>query len=176
MTAVAINGFGRVGRCAFAPRSSAAPIEWVGINDVADVAPSPTCSATTPSTGPFPGTVDVRGRRAGRRRRPRSRSSPRRTRRAMPWAKPGVEVVLECTGFFRTRAAAAHLDAGASKVIISAPAKDEVDATIVLGVNAEQAYDPEPHDVISNASCTTNCLAPVAKVLHDDVRHPSRVR
>jgi glyceraldehyde 3-phosphate dehydrogenase len=83
-----------------------------------------------------------------------------------------VDVVLECTGRFRTRAAAAqHLAAGARKVIVSAPAKD-VDATIVLGVNLD-AYDPDPHDVISNASCTTNCLAPVAKVLHETfgIRH-----
>ena len=89
---------------------------------------------------------------------------------ALPWYGLGAEVVLECTGRFRTRAGAAgHLAAGAGKVIISAPAKDHVDATVVLGVNFEQAYDPRRHDVISNASCTTNCLAPLAKVLHETV-------
>jgi glyceraldehyde 3-phosphate dehydrogenase len=88
---------------------------------------------------------------------------------ALPWGDLGVDVVLECTGRFRTRAdAAKHLVAGARKVIVSAPMKD-ADATIVLGVNFPEAYDPETHAVISNASCTTNCLAPVANVLHQTV-------
>jgi glyceraldehyde 3-phosphate dehydrogenase len=88
---------------------------------------------------------------------------------ALPWDDLGTEVVIESTGRFRARAdAAKHLEAGARKVIVSAPAKDP-DATVVLGVNFESAYDPERHDVISNASCTTNCLAPVAKILHDTV-------
>jgi glyceraldehyde 3-phosphate dehydrogenase len=92
--------------------------------------------------------------------------------RELPWEDLGVEVVIESTGRFRTRAAAAqHLDAGARKVIISAPAKgnEPPDATVVLGVNFDQVYDPDHHHVISNASCTTNCLAPVAKVLHETV-------
>ena len=85
----------------------------------------------------------------------------------LPHKELQVDVVLECTGVFRTReAAAAHLKAGAKKVILSAPAKDQVDATVVLGVN-EESYDPSAHHVVSNASCTTNCLAPMAKVLHD---------
>src|ERR671918_787787 len=88
---------------------------------------------------------------------------------ALPWGDLGVEVVIESTGLFTKRDdAAKHLDAGAKKVIISAPATDP-DATVVLGVNFDEVYDPDNHDVISNASCTTNCLAPVAKVLHDTV-------
>ena len=86
---------------------------------------------------------------------------------ALPWADLGVDVVIESTGLFTKRAdAAKHLEAGAKKVIISAPAT-EPDATVVLGVNFDDVYDPDNHDVISNASCTTNCLAPVAKVVHD---------
>jgi glyceraldehyde 3-phosphate dehydrogenase len=87
----------------------------------------------------------------------------------IPWADVGTEVVIESSGHFRDRAdAARHLEAGASKVVISAPAKG-VDATVAIGVNFDEVYDPERHDVISNASCTTNCLAPVAKVLHETV-------
>src|ERR1019366_391165 len=92
--------------------------------------------------------------------------------RALPWSELSVDVVIESTGRFRTRAAAAqHLDAGARKVIISAPAKGDQppDATVVLGVNFDEVYDPEHHHIISNASCTTNCLAPIAKVLHETV-------
>jgi glyceraldehyde 3-phosphate dehydrogenase len=96
--------------------------------------------------------------------------------RALPWSELSVDVVIESTGRFRTRAAAAqHLDAGARKVIISAPAKGDQppDATVVLGVNFDEVYDPEHHHIISNASCTTNCLAPVAMVLHETagIRH-----
>ena len=92
----------------------------------------------------------------------------------MPWDELGVDVVIESTGRFRARAdAAKHLEAGARKVIISAPAK-EPDVTVALGVNFDEVYDPEAHQIISNASCTTNCLAPVAKVLHETVRHPAR--
>jgi glyceraldehyde 3-phosphate dehydrogenase len=87
----------------------------------------------------------------------------------IPWAEAGAEVVIESTGRFRRRdAAAGHLEAGAQKVIISAPAKAP-DATVALGVNFDEVYEPERHDVISNASCTTNCLAPVAKVLHEEI-------
>ena len=87
----------------------------------------------------------------------------------LPWSELDVDVLLECTGRFRTRDdAAKHLLAGAGKVVVSAPMKDP-DVTVVLGVNFDEAYDPDRHDVISNASCTTNCLAPVAKVLHESV-------
>src|SRR5207247_11028427 len=86
-----------------------------------------------------------------------------------PWAELGVEVVIESTGLFTKRdEAAKHLDAGARKVIISAPAGDP-DVTVALGVNFDEAYDPDAHHIISNASCTTNCLAPVAKVIHDEI-------
>jgi glyceraldehyde 3-phosphate dehydrogenase len=88
---------------------------------------------------------------------------------ALPWGDLGVDVVIESTGFFTKRLdAAKHLEAGAKKVIISAPAT-EPDATVVLGVNFDDVYDPDNHEVISNASCTTNCLAPIAKVLHDSI-------
>jgi glyceraldehyde 3-phosphate dehydrogenase len=90
----------------------------------------------------------------------------------LPWADLGIDVVIEATGRFRTRAdAQQHLDAGARKVILSAPAKgsEPADANVVLGVNFHDAYDPDRHHIITNASCTTNCLAPVAKVLHETV-------
>jgi glyceraldehyde 3-phosphate dehydrogenase len=105
---------------------------------------------------------------AGRPVRVLSEPSPA----ALPWHELGVDVVLEATGRFRTRAAAAqHLDAGARKVILTAPAKGDepADANIVLGVNFDEVYDPDNHHIITNASCTTNCLAPVAKVLHETV-------
>ena len=92
----------------------------------------------------------------------------------LPWADLGVDVVIESTGLFTKRDdAAKHLEAGAKKVIISAPATDP-DITVALGVNFDDAYDPDSHDIISNASCTTNCLAPVAKVLHERVRDRAR--
>ena len=87
----------------------------------------------------------------------------------LPWGDLGVEVAIESSGRFRTREGASkHLEAGAQKVIVSAPAKDP-DVTVALGVNFDEVYDPESHRIISNASCTTNCLAPVAKVLHDEI-------
>ena len=164
---VAINGFGRVGRCAFRSAfESGAPIEWVGINDVADVATLAHLLRHDSVYGPFPGTVEVDGLSARRRRRRDPRVTRSATRASSRGPAPEVDVVLECTGRFRSRAdAARHLAAGARKVIISAPGKD-VDVTLVRGVN-EDAYDPAVHDVISNASCTTNCLAPVAMILND---------
>ena len=134
---------------------------------------SPSCFGTTPSTARSPGTVEaadgaivVDGARI---------AAPCRDRPGeLPWAELGVDVVIESTGRFRARAdAAKHLEAGARKVIISAPAKDP-DVTVALGVNFDEVYDPEAHRIISNASCTTNCLAPVAKVLHEGARHPAR--
>jgi len=118
--------------------------------------------------GPFPGAVEADGDTLvvdGARVPFTAATDPA----DIPWAETGAEVVIESTGRFRERAAAArHLDAGARKVVISAPAKGP-DVTVALGVNFDEAYDPEVHDVISNASCTTNCLAPVAKVLHETV-------
>jgi glyceraldehyde 3-phosphate dehydrogenase len=163
---VAINGFGRVGRCAFRSAfESGAPIEWVGINDVADVDTLAHLLRHDSVYGPFPGKIEVAGSCLvvdGAQIPVYSFDDPEE----LPWAEAGVDVVLECTGRFRSREdAARHLAAGARKVIVSAPGKD-VDATLVRGVN-DQTYDPAEHDVISNASCTTNCLAPVAMILND---------
>jgi glyceraldehyde 3-phosphate dehydrogenase len=171
-TRIAINGFGRVGRCALrSALESGADVEWVGINDVADVATLAHLLRHDTVYGPFPGEVAVRGDVLvvdGVEIPVSAKLDPI----DLPWDTLQADVVLECTGKFRARAdAAKHLVAGARKVVLSAPGK-EVDVTIVLGVN-DGAYDPERHDVISNASCTTNCLAPVAKVLSDTfgIRH-----
>jgi glyceraldehyde 3-phosphate dehydrogenase len=169
---VAINGFGRIGRGFL--RSALerdADIEVVAVNDVADAATLAALLRHDSVYGRFPGTVtSSEGEIAidGSGIRVLSEPEPH----SLPWGELGVDVVVESTGRFRTRAAAAqHLDAGARKVIISAPAKgsEPADATVVLGVNFDEVYDPEKHDVITNASCTTNCLAPVAKVLHEAV-------
>jgi glyceraldehyde 3-phosphate dehydrogenase len=163
---VAINGFGRVGRCAFRSAfESGAPVDWVGINDVADVATLAHLLRHDSVYGPFPGSIEVDGPNLvvdGVEIPVCAFGDPAE----LPWASSEVDVALECTGRFRSRAdAARHLAAGARKVIISAPGKD-VDVTLVRGVN-ERTYDPAVHDVISNASCTTNCLAPVAMILND---------
>jgi glyceraldehyde 3-phosphate dehydrogenase len=172
-TRVAINGFGRVGRAAFrAAFESEADIEWVAVNDVADVDALASVLARDSVYGEFPAPIEARGGAIfvdGKELPVFAEPDPT----ALPWAELGVDVVLECTGRFRTRAdAAKHLAAGARKVIVSAPMKD-ADATVVLGVNFPDAYDADAHEVISNASCTTNCLAPVAKVLHETlgIRH-----
>jgi glyceraldehyde 3-phosphate dehydrogenase len=171
-TRIAINGFGRIGRCAFRSAfESGADVEWVGINDVADVATLAHLLRHDTVYGPFPGEIGVRDGALvvdGVEIPVSSKLDPI----DLPWDELRADVVLECTGKFRTRPdAAKHIIAGARKVILSAPGK-EVDVTIVRGVN-DAAYDPERHDVISNASCTTNCLAPVAKVLSDTfgIRH-----
>jgi glyceraldehyde 3-phosphate dehydrogenase len=170
---VAINGFGRTGRAAFrAAYERLADVEWVAINDVADPAMIAHLLARDSIYGPFPGEVEVSEGALfveGVRIELPGQSDPA----MLPWAELGVDVVIESTGRFRARAdGVKHLEAGARKVIVSAPAK-EPDVTVVLGVNFEDAYDPESHRVISNASCTTNCLAPVAKVLHETlgIRH-----
>ncbi len=163
---VAINGFGRTGRAAFrAAIESDAEIEWVAINDVVDPPMLAQLLKHDTVYGPFDGTVEavdgaivVNGTRI---------ETPMETDpAALPWDDLGVDVVIESSGRFRARAdAEKHLQAGAKKVIVSAPAK-EPDVTVALGVNFE-TYDPDAHNIISNASCTTNCLAPVAKVLHE---------
>ena len=166
---VAINGFGRVGRSVLrSAHERGSEIEIVAINDLADAGMLANLLRYDSVYGPFAGEVifgedfmEVDGHLIA--------VSCTTDVETLPWAQLGVDVVIESTGKLRTRAAAArHLDAGARKVIISAPGKD-VDATVVLGVNFDDVYDPEHHDVISNASCTTNCLAPVAKVLHETV-------
>ncbi len=169
----AINGFGRTGRAAFrAAVESGADIEWVAVNDVVDAADPRPAAQVRHGLRPFRGSVDaveggivVDGVHV--------RTPMERDPAALPWGELDVDVVIESSGRFRARAdAEKHLRAGAKKVIVSAPAK-EPDITVALGVNFEQ-YDPDVHHIISNASCTTNCLAPVAKVLHETRRHPAR--
>jgi glyceraldehyde 3-phosphate dehydrogenase len=169
---VAINGFGRIGRSVLrAAHERDADIEIVAVNDLIEPASLAHLLTYDSVFGRFPASVratDGAIEVAGRQLRTLAETDPG----ALPWEELSVDVVIESTGRFRTRAAAAkHLDAGAKKVIISAPAKggDEADATVVLGVNFDEVYDPDTHHVISNASCTTNCLAPVAKVLHEAV-------
>ncbi len=169
---VAINGFGRVGRCALRSAfENELPIEWVGINDIASAEALGHLLRHDTVYGRFPAEISA-DRDAlvvdGTRIPLFAAADPSE----LPWGELGVDVVLECTGKFRTRAdAAKHLEAGAKKVVLSAPGKD-VDVTLVRGVN-DDAYDPDAHHVVSNASCTTNCLAPVAKVLHETfgIRH-----
>jgi glyceraldehyde 3-phosphate dehydrogenase len=166
---VGINGFGRIGRNVFrAAHESGADVEIVAVNDITDNETLAHLLKYDSVYGPFPGTVEATGDSLlidGREVKALEERDPS----ALPWGDLGVDVVIESTGLFTKREAAAkHLDGGAKKVIISAPAT-EPDATVVLGVNFDDAYDPDSHDVISNASCTTNCLAPVAKVLHDGI-------
>jgi glyceraldehyde 3-phosphate dehydrogenase len=171
-TRVAINGFGRIGRAvtriAF---DRGADIEIVAVNDVADAAVLGQLLRLDSVYGRFDRTVEVSdGAIAVDGAEIRTLAEPDLER--LPWDDLGVDVVIESTGRFRTRELAArHLARGARKVILSAPAKGDepADANVVLGVNFEQAYDAERHHVITNASCTTNCLAPIAKVLHDTV-------
>jgi glyceraldehyde 3-phosphate dehydrogenase len=165
---VGINGFGRIGRNVFrAAHEQGADIEWVAVNDITDPATLAHLLKYDSVYGPFPGAVEVSGGSLhvdGREVKVLAERDPG----ALPWGDLGAEVVIESTGFFTDRdAAAKHLAAGAKKVVISAPAKGE-DITVVLGVNFDR-YDAAQHDVISNASCTTNCLAPFAKVANDTV-------
>jgi glyceraldehyde 3-phosphate dehydrogenase len=166
---VGINGFGRIGRNVFrAAHESDADIEIVGVNDITDAGTLAHLLKYDSVFGAFPGSVEVRdGALAidGREVKVLAERDPAQ----LPWGDLGADVVIESTGLFTKRDdAAKHLEAGAQKVIISAPAT-EPDVTVALGVNFDEAYDPDNHHVISNASCTTNCLAPVAKVLHDTV-------
>jgi glyceraldehyde 3-phosphate dehydrogenase len=161
-----INGFGRIGRNVFrAAHTRGAGIEWTGVNDITDTETLAHLLKYDSILGPFPGEVAATENGIlvdGKELRVFAERDPA----ALPWGDLGAEVVIESTGLFTARDdAAKHLEAGARKVIISAPAK-QPDVTLALGVN-DDAYDPERHHVISNASCTTNCLAPVAKVLHD---------
>src|SRR5688500_6867069 len=164
-----INGFGRIGRNVFrAAHARGADIDWVGVNDLTDPETLAHLLKYDSILGPFQGEVDhtddsliVDGDEL--------KVFAERDPGALPWGDVGAEVVIESTGFFTKRDdAAKHLEAGAKKVIISAPATDP-DVTVALGVNFDSTYDPDSHNIISNASCTTNCLAPVAKVLNDTV-------
>jgi len=165
-TRVGINGFGRIGRNFFrAAHKRGGDFEIVAANDLGDAATMAHLLKYDSNLGPLGGDVTVEGgvlKAAGSEVQLLSEKDPGQ----MPWGDLGVDVVIESTGFFTKRdAAQKHLDAGARKVIISAPATDP-DVTVVLGVNDDQ-YDPEQHNIVSNASCTTNCVAPMAKVLHD---------
>ena len=162
-TKIGINGFGRIGRNLFRAAFGDAALDIVAVNDITDAKTLAHLLKYDSVHGAFKGTVEAKDQSLvvnGKEIKVLASKDPA----ALPWKDLGVEVVVESTGRFTDRASAAkHLEAGAKKVIISAPAKDE-DITIVLGVN-ETRYDPAKHHVISNASCTTNCLAPVAKVL-----------
>jgi glyceraldehyde 3-phosphate dehydrogenase len=166
---VGINGFGRIGRNLYrAAYEAGSNLDFVAVNDITDPATLAHLLKYDSILGRFPGTVEAReGAVAvdGQEIKVLSERDPA----ALPWEELGAEVVIESTGLFTARAEAAkHLEAGAKKVIISAPAK-EPDVTVALGVNFDDAYDPDRHQIISNASCTTNCLAPVAKVINDAV-------
>jgi glyceraldehyde 3-phosphate dehydrogenase len=164
---VGINGFGRIGRQVYKAimENYEGDLVVEAVNDLMPVETNAHLLRYDSTYGRFPGNVEVQDGDIvvnGQRLRSYAERDPSK----LPWGDLGVDVVLECTGIFRDRdSAGKHLDAGAKKVIISAPGKG-VDATFVMGVN-EGDYDPANHTVISNASCTTNCLAPAAKVLHD---------
>jgi glyceraldehyde 3-phosphate dehydrogenase len=168
---VGINGFGRIGRNVFRAakaRGDAQDIEWVAVNDLTDPATLAHLLKYDSILGPYEGTVQVREGGIevdGQQLQVLAERDPG----ALPWGELGVDVVIESTGFFTDREnAAKHLAGGAKKVVISAPATNP-DVTVALGVNFDEAYDRANHQVISNASCTTNCLAPVAKVIQETV-------
>ncbi len=163
---VGINGFGRIGRQSLKALIERAPdVDVVAVNDLVDTEMNALLFKHDSTYGAYEGTVDHTADALiidGREVKVFKEKDPA----ALPWGDLGVDIVLESTGLFTSAdKARAHVDAGARKVIISAPAKGE-DITIVLGVN-EDRYDPDAHTIISNASCTTNCLAPAAKVVHD---------
>jgi glyceraldehyde 3-phosphate dehydrogenase len=169
-TRIGINGFGRIGRQIFRIAwESQSDVEVVAVNDITDTTVLATLLKYDSNYGRFPADIEIRGGSfvvGGKEIKAFAERDPAQ----LPWSDLGVDVVVEATGIFRDgKKAAVHREVGgAQRVIISAPAKpaDSVDLTVVLGVN-EKDYDPEKHYVVSNASCTTNCLAPVAKVLHE---------
>jgi glyceraldehyde 3-phosphate dehydrogenase len=163
---VGINGFGRIGRQSLKALIERTPdVEVVAVNDLVETEINALLFKHDSTYGAYPGTVDHTEDSLiidGRQIKVLKEKDPA----VLPWGDLGVDIVLESTGIFTSAdKARAHIDAGAKKVVISAPAKGE-DITIVLGVN-EDRYDPDAHNIISNASCTTNCLAPAAKVVHD---------
>jgi glyceraldehyde 3-phosphate dehydrogenase (phosphorylating) len=166
---VGINGFGRIGRNLFrAAWERDLDVDFVAVNDITDAHTLAHLTKYDSTLGPFPGKVESSGDEIkvdGKTLKVLSETDPAK----LPWKELGVDVVVESTGLFTDREGAAkHLEAGARKVVISAPAK-EPDVTVALGVNFEEAYDRDSHNIISNASCTTNCLAPLAKILNDEV-------
>jgi len=165
MTRIGINGFGRIGRAVLRIAEEVGGIEVVGINDLTDDRTLAHLLKYDSTQGRFAGTVEARDGSllVNGKRIP---SMAERDPGQLPWKELRADIVVEATGVFRTRETCAkHLAAGASKVVLTVPAKDEIDAVIVLGVNDDDLR-PE-HQIVSNASCTTNCLAPMAKVLHE---------
>jgi glyceraldehyde 3-phosphate dehydrogenase len=167
---VGINGYGRIGRNvlrALYESKRTGEIQIVAINDLGDANTNAHLTRHDTAHGRFPGQVQVEGDSMivnGDRIRVVAQRDPAK----LPWGELGVELVMECTGLFCSKAkASAHLTAGAKRVLISAPGGDDVDATVVFGVN--HGVLKATHTVVSNASCTTNCLAPIAKVLHDNI-------
>ncbi len=167
---IGINGYGRIGRNvlrAIYESNRRSEIQVVGINDLGDAQTNAYLTRHDSAHGPFPGTVEVEGDNMivnGDKIRVIAERDPAK----LPWAELGAEIIVECTGIFATKEkASAHLTAGAKKVVISAPAGKNVDATIVYGVNHQSLNKDDV--VISNASCTTNCLAPLVKPLHEAI-------
>jgi len=167
-TKIGINGFGRIGRLALKAinKRCAGKLEVTAVNDLTDAKTNAHLFKYDSSYGIYPGKVEAKGNSIavdGKEIKVLAERDPAK----IPWRDYGVEIVIESTGLFtQASRAASHFQGGARKVIISAPAKEE-DITIVLGVNEDQ-YDPSRHNIISNASCTTNCFAPVVKVLHQN--------
>ncbi|MGQ3683481.1 MAG: type I glyceraldehyde-3-phosphate dehydrogenase [Candidatus Loosdrechtia sp.] len=163
---VGINGFGRIGRNVFRVITKREGIDVLAINDLADPGSLATLLKYDSVHGKFSGDIKAKEKSLvvnGKEINLLVEKDPSK----LPWKSLGVDIVIESTGIFTTRSdCAKHLDAGAKKVILSAPAKDKIDATIVIGVNTKE-LKPE-HKIVSNASCTTNCLAPLAKVIHDN--------
>jgi len=165
MTRIGINGFGRIGRAVLRIMEERGGFEVVGINDLTDDHTLAHLLRYDSTQGRFKGTVEaadgalvINGRRIA--------SMAEKDPAALPWKKLGADIVIESTGVFRTRAdCAKHLAGGAKKVVLTVPPKDEIDAIVVLGVN-DEVLKPS-HQIVSNASCTTNCLAPMVKVLHE---------
>ena len=166
MVKIGINGFGRIGRLALRAALEHPGVDIVAVNDITDAATLAHLFKYDSTYGIYKGTVEAKGDEIiidGKAIKALMVKDPAQ----LPWKALGVEVVIESTGLFtEAEKARAHLSAGARKVIISAPARGE-DITIVMGVNDDK-YDPAKHHIISNASCTTNCLAPVAKILNDN--------
>jgi len=167
---IGINGYGRIGRNvvrAIHELGRSDEFDVVALNDLGDAETNAHLTRRDTAHGPFPGTVEVDGNDIvvnGDRIKVMAERDPAR----LPWGELGVDVVFECTGLFRTREAASkHIEGGAKKVIISAPGGADIDATIVFGVNDDTLK--AEHEIISNASCTTNCLAPLVKPLHESI-------
>ncbi len=167
MVRVGINGFGRIGRMVFRAGFDDSEIEFVGVNDLSEPRILAQLLKRDSTQGSFRGEVD----HSEESLIVEDKEIPmynEKTPESIPWEEHDTDLVVECTGIFRTRdKAEGHLQAGAEKVLLSAPPKDDMIKTFVLGVN-DSEYDRENHDIVSNASCTTNCFAPMAKVLNDN--------